>query len=111
MEETRQRTLYSGLYLPSAGSSLVLAWLLRLLGSRRCFSSVAVSSVMQILPVRMRVCSNGVFPFRFVMASAYMPLWSTQRTSPFWTSREDLMIWISMAVRLSAGQPAVSLCK
>ena len=78
-------------------------------GSILCFSRVSDSDEIQTLPVLMSIWTNGTLPFFLVIPSAHIPLWSTHRTSPPWASKDRRIIWISIAVRRSAVQPAVSL--
>ena len=95
----------------SAGSTRVLDELLLDEGYIWCLSNVAASSVMHMRPVRIKIWSNGILPFLLVIASAYIPPWSTHLTVAPWASMLDRMTWISIAVRLSLAPPDVSVCK
>ena len=53
-----------------------------LVGLSWCFWSVSFSSWIMSLPVFIKSWINGMFPFFLIRASAYIPIWSTQRTSP-----------------------------
>ena len=82
-----------------------------LVGMSWCFCSVSFSSWITSLPVRIKSWINGMFPFFFVSASSYIPIWSTHRTSPSWSCNEPLIIWMSMATLRSFATPAISFFK
>ena len=93
----------------SAGSVHVFVELDRCCVLSLCCSIVEASAVIATRPVRIKVCKRGMFPPLFVNASAYIPRWSTHLTWPFWASRDERIICMSMAVLLSLDMPDVSL--